>query len=48
MLKLPLESRLESPDCGLEDKDGVCGAAALYVGGENFCKDGGEESFADI
>jgi len=28
VLKLPLERRLESPDRGLEDKLGVCGAAA--------------------
>lgn len=28
VLKLPLESRPESPDWGLEDKVGVCAAAA--------------------
>lgn len=48
MLKLPLDNRPESPDWGLDDKEGVGGAVAWDPGGENFCKDGGEDSFEDI
>lgn len=48
VLKLPLDSRPDSPDCGLEDKEGVGGAAAWDTDGESFCTDGGEDSFDDI
>lgn len=46
-LKLPLESRAESPVLGLEQGDGVGSTAGRDAGKTDFWADGGE-LFADI
>lgn len=46
-LKLPLESRAESPVFGLEHEEGVGSTAGRGAGNTDFWADGGE-LFADI
>jgi hypothetical protein len=47
VLKLPLESRVESPVLGLEHGEGAGSTAEIVAGNTDFWADGGE-LFADI
>lgn len=46
-LKLPLESRADSPVLGLEHGEGAGSTAGIGAGNTDFCADGGE-LLADI